>query len=140
MTIGSLLNQIFRPQAYTEQQVAADPQAVIRAGQRLVGLISLHNGSAFQIGFNRVVARQAVRAINATPSDSNNIGDALQVLQLVRIIKQDLARQVHEARKDATGQPSWYADRLKALRGLHQHARDVQHLRLGKANDRNMKA
>ena len=138
MSIGNILNQIFRPQAYLDQRIAADPNAVIKAGQRLVGLISLESGS-HQIGFNRIVARQAVRRINDTPPSSNNMADALQVLQNVRIIKQDLARQVHEARKDTTGQPSWYADRLKALRNLHQLARDVQHLRLDKLDDRNLK-
>lgn len=129
MTIGSLLNQIFRPQTYAEQRIAADPKAVIDAGQRLVSLISLHNGSGYQIGFNRVVARKAVRSINATSSGSNNVDHARQVLQNVRIIKQDLARQVHEARKDTSGQASWYADRLNTLRELHQHARNVQHLK-----------
>ena len=139
MTIGSLLNQIFRPQAYLEQRIAADPNAVIHAGKRLIGLISLKNVSDYQIGINRSVAVQAVRRINDTPPSSNNMADALQVLQNVRIIKQDLARQVHEARKDTTGQPSWYGDRLKALRNLHQLARDVQHLRLDKLDDRNLK-
>jgi len=126
VTIATVLNHIFRPQAVLARRIADNPQAVIHAGKALVTVI---NQASHQVGINGPAARHALRRVNALAEGSSNLADARQTLRDVRILKHDLAAQMHDARKHLTGQPSWYADRLSQLRTLHQQAREVQHLK-----------
>lgn len=137
MNLGTVLNQLFRPQTYIAQRVAQKPEAIIGAGKALISVI---NTTGYQIGFNSLDAVKAFNRMQAIPNGSTSVDLAKQALQDIRIIKHDLHAQVRAARKDTTGQDSWYATRLLKLRGLHQQARDVQRLRLGEANDRKLKA